>query len=630
VSCNLFWMVFLPFLSSLLLGVITFFSKTDQYKIARIVAPLSIGISFVLALTMVGQFLDNPLHEPVRCFMGNWIEVGSLVISGTLHLDTLSSILTLIVTGIGFLIHVYSVGYMSHDEHQTKFFAYLNLFCGFMLVLITASSLPLLFVGWEGVGVCSFLLIGFWYQDQEKAFAGRKAFIVNRIGDAAFILAMALAFQTFGSLEFASFSPLSPEHHALNFNPQTLEWIAILLFIGCMGKSAQFPLYIWLPDAMAGPTPVSALIHAATMVTAGVYVLARCAHLYMQAEMASNIVAIIGLTTALFAAAVALFQKDIKKVLAFSTVSQLGFMVLAMGVGAYSVGIFHLITHAYFKALLFLGSGSVIHALHGEQDIHKMGGLKNYLMGTTIVFFSGYLAIIGFPFFAGWFSKDAIIHSVATSGHPMMFVLIVVSALLTTVYMTRLIALTFLGKSRLSSEQLKKVHESPNSMLIPMWILAALSIMGGWPILSFFGKLKALFPVHEHQEVAFGLNEHVMEWGVSGLVIALASLTIYLYAKKQPLLVSWAKASSKVSAAGEEEYYVNSFLVRVGNQIVQAFSKLTSFMDTRMIDNFLNSLAAFFQKLSNGFSNIQHGVPQTYVLYIVVGTVLLLYFIVGV
>jgi NADH-quinone oxidoreductase subunit L len=629
VSSNLFWMVFFPFLSSLVLGVINCFSKTDQYKIARIVAPLSIGVSFVLALTMVGQFLENPLHEPVRCFMGNWIEVGSLVVSGTLHLDTLSSILSLIVTGIGFLIHVYSVGYMSHDEHQTKFFAYLNLFCGFMLVLITASSLPLLFVGWEGVGVCSFLLIGFWYQDQEKAFAGRKAFIVNRIGDAAFILAMALAFKTFGSLEFSSFSPLSPQHHALNFAPQTLEWIAILLFIGCMGKSAQFPLYIWLPDAMAGPTPVSALIHAATMVTAGVYVLARCSHLYIQAEMASYIVAVIGLITALFAAAVALFQKDIKKILAFSTVSQLGFMVLAMGVGAYSVGIFHLITHAYFKALLFLGSGSVIHALHGEQNIEKMGGLKNYLMGTTIVFFSGYLAIIGFPFFAGWFSKDAIIHSVAASHHPVMFVLIVVSALLTTVYMTRLIALTFLGKTKLTTAQLSKIHESPNSMLIPMWVLAAFSVMGGWPILSFFGKLKALFPAHEHHELAFNLNPHVMEWGISGLVILLASLTIYLYAKKEPMLLSLAKTSSRLSAVGMEEFHVNSFLTRLGGKMVQGFSKLTSFMDIRMIDHFLNSLAAAVQRVSAWFSSIQHGVPQTYVLYIVIGTVALIYLVVG-
>lgn len=622
-------MVFLPFLSSLVLGVINYFSKTDQYKIARVLAPTSIGISFLLALSMAGQFLKEPLHEPIRCFMGNWFEVGSFVVSGTLHLDTLSSILSLIVTGIGFLIHVYSSGYMSHDKQQTKFFAYLNLFCGFMLILITASSLPLLFVGWEGVGVCSFLLIGFWYQDQEKAFAGRKAFIVNRVGDAAFILAMALAYQTFGSLEFSSFSPLSPEHHVLNYNPQTLEWIAVLLFIGCMGKSAQFPLYIWLPDAMAGPTPVSALIHAATMVTAGVYVLARCAHLYMQAETASYIVAIIGLTTALFSATIALFQNDIKKVLAFSTVSQLGFMVLSMGVGAYAVGIFHLITHAYFKALLFLGAGSVIHALDGEQDVQKMGGLKNYLMGTTIVFFCGYLAIIGFPLFSGWFSKDAIIHSVATSGHPLMFALIVLSALLTTVYMTRLIAMTFLGKSRLSSEQLKKVHESPNSMLIPMWVLAIFSIVGGWPVFTFFGKLKALFPAHEHHELAFGLNPHVMEWGISGLVIALAVLTVYLYLRKLPLLGAWAKATRSISNAGSQEYHVNAFFVRFGQRLVQEFSKVTSFVDVRMIDHFLNSFAQFIQKLSSWISKIQHGVPQTYILYLVVGTVLLVYFIVG-
>ena len=629
MSSNLFWMVCLPFLSSFALGLITFFSKKDQYKIARIVAPVSIGVSFVLALSMAGQFLSEPLHEPIRCFMGNWIEIGTFTISGTLHLDALSAILSLIVTGIGFLIHVYSTGYMSHDEHQTKFFAYLNLFCGFMLVLITASSLPLLFVGWEGVGVCSFLLIGFWYQDQEKAFAGRKAFIVNRIGDAAFILAMALAYKTFGTLEFTGLSPLSPEHHTLSYAPQTLEWIAVLLFIGCMGKSAQFPLYIWLPDAMAGPTPVSALIHAATMVTAGVYVLARCSHLYMQAEMASYIIAIVGLVTALFAAAVAMFQKDIKKVLAFSTVSQLGFMVLAMGVGAYAVGIFHLITHAYFKALMFLGAGSVIHALDGEQDIEKMGGLKNYLMGTTIVFLTGYLAIIGFPFFSGWFSKDQIIHSAAASGHPALFVLIVIAALMTTVYMTRLIVLTFLGKTRLSPAELKKVHESPNVMLLPMWVLAALSFMGGWPILSFFKKLQALFPEHEHHELAFNLNPHVMEWGVSSLVILLASLTIYLYLKKQETVKSLARMFARVSESGHEEYHVNAFFMNCGTSLIKGLSKITSFVDARVIDNFLNSTADFSRKVAAGFSKIQGGVPQTYVMYIVVGAVLLIYFIVG-
>lgn len=629
MSCNLFWMVFLPFLSSFLLGTITFFSKKDQYKLARVVAPLSIGASFVLALTMAGQFMSEPLHEPIRCFMGNWIEIGNFVVSGTLHLDTLSSTLALIVTGIGFLIHVYSVGYMSHDDHQTKYFAYLNLFCGFMLVLITASSLPLLFVGWEGVGVCSFLLIGFWYQDQEKALAGRKAFIVNRIGDAAFILAMALAYNTFGSLEFSSFSPLSPKLHILNYDPVTLEWIAGLLFIGCMGKSAQFPLYIWLPDAMAGPTPVSALIHAATMVTAGVYVLARCAHLYAQAEFASYMVAVVGLVTALFAAAVAMFQKDIKKVLAFSTVSQLGFMVLAMGVGAYSVGIFHLITHAYFKALLFLGAGSVIHALHGEQNIDKMGGLKSYLMGTTIVFFCGYLAIIGFPPFAGWFSKGEIIHSVAQSGHPAMFVLIVLAAFLTTVYMTRLVALTFLGKSRLSSDHLKKVHESPASMLLPMSVLAVLSFFGGF-LPSFFKSLEEVFPEHELHGLAFGLDEHFIEWSVTLIVIALASFTIYLYIKKQKVLQDWAAAFSKVSAAGQQEYHVNTFLVGLGTGTVRILSAMTSMIDTKIIDDFLNSLAGLVQKVSSKFSKIQHGVPQTYMLYIVVGAIILIYWIVGV
>lgn len=630
MNANLFWMVLLPFLGSLFLGLATFFTKKDQYKLARIVAPLTVFISFVLAVSMAGQFLNDPLHAPVQYFMGNWIEVGSFVVSGTLHLDTLSSILSLIVTGIGFLIHIYSVGYMSHDHHQTKYFAYLNLFCGFMLILITASSLPLMFVGWEGVGVSSFLLIGFWYQDKEKAFAGRKAFIVNRIGDAAFILAMALAFQTFGTLEFAGFSPLSPEHHVLNYSPATLEWIAILLFIGCMGKSAQFPLYIWLPDAMAGPTPVSALIHAATMVTAGVYVLARCSHLYAQTEIANYLVASVGLITAVYAATIAMFQKDIKKVLAFSTVSQLGFMVLAMGVGAYSIGIFHLVTHAYFKALLFLAAGSVIHALHGEQDITKMGGLKNYLMGTTIVFFIGYLAIIGFPPFSGWYSKDAIIHSVAASGHPVFFVLTVIAALMTTVYMTRLVVLTFVVKCKLSSEQLRKVHESPNSMLVPMMILAVLSLAGGWSIFSFADNLSPLFPVHEHHALAFGLSEHMVEWGVTFLVILFAASTVYVYVKKPKLVQDIAVSLTKLREFGEKEYTVNQLFVEFGEWIVDCLSILTSFIDQTIIDGFLNGIGTASKKLSGVLSNMQRGVPQTYMLFILAGVVLLVYYIVGV
>ena len=625
----LFWLVFLPFAGSLFLGVATFFTNKDQYKLARIVAPLTIFISFILAATLAGPFLNNPLHEPIRFFMGNWMDVGNFRIAATLHLDALSSILTLIVTGIGFLIHLYSVGYMSHDEHQTKYFAYLNLFCGFMLILITASSLPLMFVGWEGVGVSSFLLIGFWYTDKAKAFAGRKAFIVNRIGDAAFILAMALAFKTFGTLEFSFFSPLSPELTTLNYSPITLEWIAILLFIGCMGKSAQFPLYIWLPDAMAGPTPVSALIHAATMVTAGVYVLARCAHLYMQAEVASYMVAIVGLVTAIFAASIALFQKDIKKVLAFSTVSQLGFMVLAMGVGAYSIGVFHLVTHAYFKALLFLAAGSVIHALDGEQDINKMGGLKNYLVWTTIVFFIGYAAIIGVPFFSGWFSKDEILHHVAESGHPWFFVIALIAALLTTVYMTRLVVLTFMVKCKLSAEKLKHVHESPNTMLFPMMILAIFSFVGGWPIISFDTKLAKLFPEKAYGPIVFGLDESVLKWGISLLVMGLAALTMFVYLKKQSLVTSVGQSLIKLRELGEREWDVNKALVNLGETLVQGFSYVTSFIDTKIIDGFLNGTAKFTQWVSLKLSSMQRGVPQMYLMYILCGAVLLIYFIVG-
>jgi NADH-quinone oxidoreductase subunit L len=378
-----------------------------------------------------------------------WISSGDLQIEAALRLDALSALMILVVTGIGALIHIYSTAYMREesDAEYARYFAYLNLFAFFMLVLVLGANFPVMFVGWEGVGLCSYLLIGFWYQKPSAADAGKKAFIVNRVGDFAFILGMLLVFVTFGTLDFrevaASVAPLAPE---VQFG--TVSLIALLLFIGATGKSAQIPLYTWLPDAMEGPTPVSALIHAATMVTAGVYMIGRTAELFSHAPIVLLVVAVIGVLTALMAGTIALVQYDIKRVLAYSTVSQLGFMFLAMGVGAYAAGIFHLFTHAFFKALLFLGSGAVIHAMAGEQDIRRMGGLKRVLPITYWTFLVGALAISGVPLLSGFFSKDEILFRTFVTGHQLLWFVAVVTALLTAVYMFRLVFLTFHGEPR--------------------------------------------------------------------------------------------------------------------------------------------------------------------------------------
>ena len=388
--------------------------------------------------------------------------------------DPLSSVMLLVITGVGFLIHVYSIGYMHDDPGYSRFFCYLNLFIFFMLLLVMGSNYLLMFVGWEGVGLCSYLLIGFWFKNHDYNKAANKAFIMNRIGDLGLLLGVILIFINFGSIDYDMVFP-----NASSVSVNTLTWITILLFIGAIGKSAQIPLYTWLPDAMAGPTPVSALIHAATMVTAGVYMVARNNILYSLSPLALQLVLIIGLCTALFAATIALVQNDIKKVLAYSTVSQLGLMFVALGLGAYSSGIFHMVTHAFFKALLFLGAGSVIHALQGEQDIRRMGGLKKYLPTTYLTFFVATLAISGIPPFAGFFSKDEILAN-AFAHNPVVWGVALLASLLTVFYMFRLLYLTFFGNTRVEAAVMSHIHESPKSMAIPLMVLAVLSFVGGF------------------------------------------------------------------------------------------------------------------------------------------------------
>jgi NADH-quinone oxidoreductase subunit L len=438
-----------------------------------------IFLAFAVTLWGFVTLIGLPPGAALQCSLWPWIAAGSFHVEFGLRLDALSAVMTLVVTGVGALIHLYSAGYMAEDEDYARYFAYLNLFAFSMLVLVLADNLLQMFIGWEGVGLCSYLLIAFWFDNAQYAYNGRKAFIVNRIGDLGFLVGIfmivaALAQHGVWTLNFAAMS-----QHAVLLRPVALA-VALLLFFGATGKSAQIPLYVWLPDAMVGPTPVSALIHAATMVTAGVYMIARLNFLYMMAPAAMELVATVGALTAFLAATVAIVQSDIKRVLAYSTISQIGYMMLGVGVGAFAAGIFHLMTHAFFKGLLFLCSGSVIHALHGEQDMNKMGGLKSKLPITYATMLIGTLAISAVPPLSGYFSKDLILEGAFASGHTWLWLVGVVTAGITSFYMFRLIFMTFHGTSRLDPEKEHHVHESPPAMAAPLVVLAAFSIIGGW------------------------------------------------------------------------------------------------------------------------------------------------------
>ncbi len=493
---QLLWLIpLLPFCGALLNGVLLRHRVGKKMVVA--VACGSVLLACFSALAVIGSYMGSAEHAAGQAWeivVYNWIPGGTLLtdIAGTAQLDIsmgflldpLSAVMLFIVTFVGFLIHVYSVGYMAHEEGFQRFFTYLNLFMGAMLMLILGNNYLVMFVGWEGVGLCSYLLIGFYYKEEFPPFAGRKAFIVNRIGDFAFIIALFALVARFGTLDYTKLFPQIAAHASLVTGEYLLgltfaSFVALCLFVGATGKSAQIPLFVWLPDAMAGPTPVSALIHAATMVTAGVYMVARSNVLFQLADNISTVVAVVGAATALFAGTIAIAQTDIKKVLAYSTVSQLGYMFLAAGVGAYSVAIFHVATHAFFKALLFLGSGSVIHAMSGEQDMREMGGLKKMLPWTYWTFLIGALAISGVPGFAGFFSKDAILEQTFAGGHTLLWVVGLATAGLTACYMFRAFFMTFHGKFRGSDEQRSHLHESPASMTLPLVVLAAGSILTG-------------------------------------------------------------------------------------------------------------------------------------------------------
>jgi len=690
---DLIWLIpVLPLLGAIFNGFVS--NRLGLSKsVTHTVALLGSGLAWLLGWGAIVQWiLDLGIHHTHIVRLFSWIQGGSLrILDGSLaevniaasfQLDAVSALMVSFVTFVGFLIHVYSIGYM-HDESDrayARYFSYLNLFMFSMLVLVLGSNLAVLFVGWEGVGLCSYLLIGFYFEKDWCAAAGMKAFIVNRIGDWGFLLAIFATFMVFGTLEFTEFFPAAaahPEHFA-----SAATVIGLLLFVGAIGKSAQIPLYVWLPDAMAGPTPVSALIHAATMVTAGVYMVVRCNVIYRLSPTAMLVVAIVGGLTAIFAATIGLVQNDIKKVLAYSTVSQLGYMFLGAGVGAFVAAIFHVLTHAFFKACLFLGSGSVIHACGGEQDIRKMGGLKKYMPTTYWTFLVATLAISGIPIFAGFFSKDEILFKAFEAGasdlnrfgsaYYVLWVLGMVGAVLTAFYMFRLVFMTFHGEFRGGEEAEHHLHESPWTMTMPLVVLGVLSIFGGF--LGIPGKLfhhpewnlverflePMLLPIGHAAEAGHDVSHHAvslgLEWGLVVLSVAVASFGIWLayrfymgaealvrpqrLAERFPLAHKlllnkyWMDEiydATVISGTVKGSRLLWEFDARVVDGAVNGTALTTvgsSFMsgifDLRVVDGAVNLIATCYDVASRWFRKLQVGFAQGYAMVMVFGAAILL------
>ncbi|OFZ19334.1 MAG: NADH-quinone oxidoreductase subunit L [Bdellovibrionales bacterium RBG_16_40_8] len=609
--------------------------RSHNVYIAGVIASSAIAVSFVAAVILFFKLLSMPEQgRIISAELFNWINVEELESKAAFIVDPISIIMILVITGVGSLIHIFSIGYMSHDKSPAKYFSYLNFFVFNMLLLVLGENLLVMFVGWEGVGLCSYLLIGFWFKDKEKAAAGMKAFVTNRIGDAVFLLGIFLLFATFGTVSFSELAQLMPATAEIGWaGPITLS--CLFLFIGATGKSAQIPLYVWLPDAMAGPTPVSALIHAATMVTAGVYMIVRMSPIFIMAPNAMLVVASVGAVTALGAATIGLTQWDIKKVLAYSTVSQLGYMFLGCGVGAFMPALFHLMTHAFFKALMFLGSGSIIHSLDGEQDIRKMGGLKKALPITYLTFVMGWIAIIGIPPFAGFFSKDEILwHSYMSPRGGFLFWFIgVVGAVCTAFYMTRLMALVFWGKSRVAKEH--HPHESPLLMTVPLIVLAVLSVVGGWiGIPHVIGKILPGHPenlIHEWlMPVIATINwpkiSAATEWSLMGISVGAAGVSAWLayecYIKNPDLIANIVKKIKPLHHAVANKYFVDEFYFSwIINPIIDLSKGLWVYIDVNFIDNITYILADLIKSAAGALKTIQNGDLQQYALYIVFGVV---------
>ncbi len=630
----------LPFLAFLIAGLLGKFlkEKAAYVSIAGVVG------AFVLSVMAFFDVLDGAkLNENFY----SWISVGTFSVNVGFQIDQLTVVMLLVVTTLSSLIHIYSVGYMHGDKGYPRFFSYLSLFTFFMLVLVMANNFLVMFVGWEGVGLCSYLLIGFWYEKKSAADAGVKAFVVNRVGDFGFVLGVLLIFLTCGTLDFSEVfatmgtSVTDVTYHLFGGDISVVTLIALLLFLGATGKSAQLPLYVWLPDAMEGPTPVSALIHAATMVTAGVFMVARCAPIFSLSETAMNTVAIVGGLTAVFAATIGLVQNDIKRVIAYSTISQLGYMFLALGVGAFSAGIFHLMTHAFFKGLLFLASGSVIHALSGEQDMRKMGALKPKIKTTWAVFFIGALALSGIPPFAGFFSKDEILWNVYNAQGVGLFLwfLGILGAFMTAFYSFRLIYLTFYGKSHLDPKVEHHVHESPKIMTIPLMILAFFAITIGFigmPIVK-GGNLFAEFlaPIFPHVESVAESGSHTPE-------ILLMILSVLVAAAGWRLANGWYKNATAWPDKFADKFkgiynlLLNKYKVdEIYNYIfvdglVHKLAKvLYTIGDVKIVDGAVNGIAQLIGGASQSGKKMQSGYVQQYAFTMGLGLVVLvgLYYI---
>lgn len=647
---NLVLILIFPLIGAFLNGLIQIFSIKKETKPKNLSAILAIGasfLSFIFALITFLDFIKQPEGTIFKQKIWDWIATDSVNVSLTLQFDSLTAVMLLFVTFVATLIHIYSVGYMHEDEGFIKFFSYLNLFLFSMLILVLGDNLVVLFVGWEGVGLCSYLLISFWYTDEEKAEAGKKAFITNRIGDAGFLVGIFLLFQLVGTVTFTDLI------HKQEVLASFATIVGIFLFIGAIGKSAQIPLYVWLPDAMAGPTPVSALIHAATMVTAGVYLVARMNFLYQLSPIASTIVAGIGVLTALFSATIAIAQYDIKKVLAYSTVSQLGYMFLGVGVGAYTAGIFHVMTHAFFKALLFLGAGSVIHALHHEQDIRNMGGLKNKIPITAYTFIIGWLAIAGIPPFSGFFSKDEILWkaiSLENSVFPQLpivfYILGIITAFLTAFYMTRLVILTFFGEYRGDSHHTthhstqhnnhhnhNKIKEYP-IMYIPLIVLAIFSViagfvgiphaLGGHNQIEHF--LSTSVSVKEGHNISHSLEIPLMILSVIVAILGIL-LSFYVFLWKPSISDKIALQFSTIKRLLENKYFVDEIYEAIILKPIRNFADKIAFksIDFFIIDGFVNGLGPFFYSIGNRLGIIHNGKVQNYILWIFLGVVLIIY-----
>jgi NADH-quinone oxidoreductase subunit L len=636
------------------------------------IGPGVMGLAFLLTVVNFVGMLGAELHESVIRTYWTWMATGSFEVAAAIQLDQLSMVMMMVITGVGFLIHVFSVGYMRDDPGYPRYFAYLNLFVFFMLILVMGSSYALMFVGWEGVGLCSYLLIGYWFSDEEKASAGKKAFIVNRIGDLGFLLAVFLLYVTFGSVDYVDV--FGGAEDLFTYAGPLVTAVTFFFLVAATGKSAQIPLYIWLPDAMAGPTPVSALIHAATMVTAGVYLVVRSSLLFAMSPLSSAAVAGIGVLTALFAATIALKQNDIKKVLAYSTVSQLGYMFLGVGVGAYTAGVFHLMTHAFFKALLFLGAGAVIHSMHhalhhthkdwDAQDMRNMGGLRKYMPITWVTMGLATLAIAGIWPFAGFFSKDEIIWMTgAMAGaenapyaglYTVYWVMALAAAMLTAFYMTRLMVMTFHGTNRIGAAEAEHLHEAPKTMWIPLAVLAVLSTLGGWLNVtedlqeSFLGGLGMLpmsewlhhwlEPVteaaHHVQETHLGEIAHAAPFGGGevawGLISTVAALIVVVVTSRMLATKDVPVATEDAEPTGfagllYNKWYVDELYDRLFVTPLQSLSRFCwRVIDAGIIDGFVSLAGNGARALGWVGSLFQTGQVNTYAFFITVGVLIIL------